>query len=585
MFNHCKTLKPLSWALASPCKLGERGRSIGLRELVVAYGYRSNEIEALKDPPVSAAGVSIKYTHEPFHPDRKPVAVSLGPILDGSLPPHADPNCRETLRKGVEQRIGANIPSNRDRRRKNRLKMEVYKIIRERNLKPFSKEINWTFETWLEMTGYPEWRKVELRKYRDEIDDLLKRNKWGELSHFVVKLFMKDEHYVDFKHARGIYARDEAAKIVFGPWFKLMENVVYDTNVFPEFIKHVPVKDRPDYIYNHIHNDAADYIATDFTSFEAHFTADLMESVEFVLYEYLLSEVPGGLEVLALMKETLLGENRIFNKFLKVRLIARRMSGEMNTSLGNGFSNLIFMRYICTKIGLDSSKVKGVVEGDDGLFAFIGLTPTTQDFVDSGFKIKLNKFSRISDAGFCGQLFDEDDRKVITDPYKVVSLFGWTNVRYLRARNSKKTMLLRCKALSMAYQYPACPIIGAMANYGMRMTRSYDVAGFIEKRRDISLYEYEKLKLANANKEPTYIEPGMGTRLLFEELYGISVSQQRRIEKYFDEKDDLNKLCIPELSENSPVSWGIYFDKYVGIFEPAARQGDFIMFEMRNLRN
>jgi hypothetical protein len=373
---------------------------------------------------------------------------------------------------------------------------------------------------------------------------------------------MKDEHYVDYKHARGIYARDEAAKITFGPWFKAIEDVLYAE---PEFIKHVPVKDRAKYIMEKLYIDGGSYVATDYSSFEAHFSKEIMQNCEFLLYEHMLGTVDGGTEVLKLMEEVLQGENIIVNKYVSARITARRMSGEMNTSLGNGFSNLMFMGYVCEQLGL---KVRGVVEGDDGLFAFFGRRPHSADFAQYGFKIKLDCYEDLSIAGFCGNIFDIQDQTIITDPYKVLSLFGWTTTRYRSAKNSKLMSLLRCKSLSLAHQYPGCPIISALAQYGLRATKSFDVRGVINAR-GIDLYTREKYQEAfkwfnscSHKDKVLRVEPGIQTRLLFEETYKISVEEQRTIEAYLDNLNSIAPLKIDQITEQCPPSWRNYFERY-----------------------
>ena len=86
-----------------------------------------------------------------------------------------------------------------------------------------------------------------------------------------------------------------------------------------------------------------------------------MQAVEFVLYTYMLQHVIGGEHILGIMKEVLCGKNIVQNRYLDCIIEARRMSGEMNTSLGNRFSNLMFMAIVCEKLGLNCN---GVVVGD-----------------------------------------------------------------------------------------------------------------------------------------------------------------------------------------------------------------------------
>lgn len=499
---------------------------------------------------------------------RPPVAVSLGCHLEGSLQPHADGYDPATLAEGVNYRIGKKIVV--DEEFLKGLTGYVLRWIKNRGIQPLSWDVDTTFETWLEKTHYPEWRKKELVKHRDEIDALLKRNAHGELLYFVVKLFMKDEHYIKYNRARGIYARSDSAKIFFGPWFKMIEEEIYQQ---PEFIKHTRVRDRPSYIYKQLFRDGAKYIATDYSSFEAHFTKEVMLHCEFILYQYMLSTVNGGADVLNIMEEVLTGENRIYNKFMKVLVQAKRMSGEMNTSLGNGFSNLMFMGYVCELLGLECV---GVVEGDDGLFVFPGRYPTTEDFAKFGFLIKLEVHDEISSAGFCGNIFDLNDMAILTDPYDVMSQFGWATARYTNSKLSKIKLLLRCKALSLAHQYPGCPILGNLAQYALRVTRSYDIRGFSARRTDISMWERETFNetldyigagATRIKDEDLYVEPGLHSRCLFSELYNIPADTQRYIETQLDSLAVLQPLKISLISDYCPADWQHYYRNYLKSYQ------------------
>jgi hypothetical protein len=539
----------------------------------VAFGYRYDEVESLMklaDPHMLTVKI-----HGIRNVLRVPVAVSLGPRLIGSLLPHADPADSHTLAAGVISRMGKNITI--DSAFLKGLRKYTKRWIKKRGIARLSWDADTDFDTWLSKTNYPYWRKLELIEYKDSIDDMLKRNAHGELCYFMIKLFMKDEHYVDFKHARGIYARDDAAKITFGPWFKMIEHELYSQ---PEFIKHIPVRDRGRYIYDRLYRNGAKYIATDYSSFEAHFTAEVMENCEFILYDHMLGSVNGGEKVLELMREVLKGENKIVNKFVSARCNARRMSGEMNTSLGNGFSNLMFMGYLCELQGY--GEILGCVEGDDGLFTFVGDRPTSDDFSKYGFLIKLDAYEQISEASFCGNLFDEEAFQIITDPYDVVSSIGWATARYSNAKRSKHDMLLRCKALSMAHQYPGCPIIGALSQYCLRMTRKCkDLSHFTENRRDISLWEREQLREASdfvgTNRdESLYVEPAMATRLMFDKLYHIDVKSQIIIENQLNELNELKPLDIPLLSDFVHKSWKTYSDNYIVSYPDKVPAYDFI---------
>jgi hypothetical protein len=123
------------------------------------------------------------------------------------------------------------------------------------------------------------------------------------------------------------------------------------------------------------------------------------------------------------------------------------MSGEMNTSSGNGLMNLIILSYIAWKKG---GSVKAVVEGDDGLLA-TDVTYSTDDFTRIGIRCKLEPRQSIAVSQFCGLCFDEIELENITDPRVVLHEFAWTSRRYVGASDRKLMGLLRCKALSYLY--------------------------------------------------------------------------------------------------------------------------------------
>jgi hypothetical protein len=273
-----------------------------------------------------------------------------------------------------------------------------------------------------------------------------------------------------------------------------------------------------------------------------------------------------------LYDNALIGTNRIDFKWFTVKVEAKRMSGEMNTSLGNGFSNLMFFLYVCKKMRILSPV--GVVEGDDGLFSFdtcvrpdIMVARLRAEFVKLGLDIKIDHYSQLSHASFCGMIFDEEDKTIIGNPAKIMASVGWTTAKYLGARPTIKNMLLRSKALSMAYQYPRCPLITSLSRALLRLTYKCDVLTFIDKhgRNFLDLYHLDVvLTAARMDKSGQLLfgEVGIRTRLLFEEMYNISIGEQLELERYFDSLSDLTELDHPILYNLFPSRWKDFFETY-----------------------
>jgi hypothetical protein len=437
-------------------------------------------------------------------------------------------------------------------------KRTLRRFVREyckKNLVPILPEADTSLETWLGKTNYPEWRKQELReiwKVVESMENIKTTKKWWK-----VGSFQKDETYPDYKWPRGINARKDQFKCAVGPIFHLMEENVYRN---PSFIKHVPVSERAAYISERLSGEGGVYVATDYTSFEALFTAEIMDCVEFEMYDYMTSQLPEHDTFMVLVREVLGGMNRCEFRSFVVELLATRMSGEMCTSLGNGFSNLMFMEYVCY---LKGATCIGVVEGDDGLFYVVGVPPTAEDFALLGLVIKLEVHTTLSTASFCGLVFDQEELVNITDPAKVIATFGWAAGKYARCGVSKKLGLLRCKALSLAHQYPGVPVVAALAEYGLRVTAGVKIGEALKVLLGDSQTRWQYSKLPLTSDQIPRKDVGPRTRILMEEKFGLTVEMQIAIETYLNSLKVLTELdsCLFDIW--LPASWRHYFVNYV----------------------
>jgi len=523
----------------------------------MTYGYRYGEVPtpALKD------GVKDRTFIKEGECDtsrRPPVAVSLGPHVQGVALPHPCPADKDTMIAGAIKRFAAKPPEP-DEELLRQFEEYVARWL-TKNLVPLAPDADTSVERWLKHSGYPEWRKVDLRMKWARVACI-----WGDKRYMKVKSFMKDEGYAaeEYKHARGINSRTDEYKCAVGPIFKLIETEVFK---HPAFIKKVPVDQRASYIMERIYREGGTYIATDYTSFEALFTKRLMAACEFQLYRYMTQYLPEANDFDRHLEEVLGGTNHCSFKFFSLWVEATRMSGEMCTSLGNGFSNLMLLNFACHSIGAECHEC---VEGDDGVARCEGGTPTPELFEKLGMRIKLEKHLDLSRASFCGLVFDIDERRNVTDPRKVLASFGWTELRYAKARNNKLRQLLRCKSLSLAFQYPGCPIISALARYGLRVTHGVTVGTRILDQ--MRFYEREfLLSMLGLEDSPAHglrgdygvpdVPVGPRTRVLVEELYGISIAQQLHLEKMLDDKHDASPIdcsCI-----EFPRIWYDYFGSY-----------------------
>lgn len=422
-----------------------------------------------------------------------------------------------------------------------------------RNVKPLEVDEVLDFEQWIKNTPYTESRKIQLREVYEKCGHApsLKDLK-------TAKCFIKDECYPEFKFPRGIYSRSDAAKCHFGPLVASISSKIFDLKWF---IKTVPVNDRPMAIYNELYAPGAQYIFTDYTSFEAHFRKEIMDCCENVLFKYMCTKTPSVWPVLNQMFEAKTGLNKLVFKTFNACLEACRLSGEMDTSLSNGFTNLMCFLYVCFLKGINPDKIRGFVEGDDGIFRipFGHSMPTAEDFYLLGFTIKIGITDKLERASFCGQIYDVEDLAVVTDIREQVCRLGWTNKRYVGANESTLKQLLRARGFSLVYQYGRCPILGTLGRKILELTHGVTIRQSIIDSHN----QYEKAELLEAlsgyDKLPSCVV-GLQTRILVEQEYCISISEQLDIEAKINKMDCIGPL--PFQFQEIPKVWTDYYETY-----------------------
>lgn len=478
------------------------------------------------------------------------MGVSSGPHVEGAALPHPDHNHTPTVLGAILKRAASSHPDPLEGEW-DRIEAHTLAFV-EKHFTPLPADADDSFLTWLAATNYPEWRKEQLRLCHYAIEW------WGDPDYARVKCFIKDEVYAEYKHARSIFSRTDTYKTKVGPIFKLIENEVYK---HPAFIKHVPVAQRPAYITEMLGGSTGSYFTSDYTGYESQFREKLMDKCEFVLYRHMTKFLPNRDRFLKDI-ECLKKPNTCIWKNITAVLPTCRMSGEMNTSLGNGFSNLMFTDYTATKKGC--TNIRTVVEGDDGLSTWSGPDLTEEDFAELGLTIKMQKHSSLTTASFCGLVFDPSEGFNIRDPRPVLADFGWVDKKYTGSKPIVLKRLLRAKSLSLAHQYPGCPIVMEMARYGLRVTKDLKVTRKIQDHFSF-WYRDQLLEAIKDEKNIKFPEPGPNTRHLVSELYDIGYVQQLHIENYFRNKQDLLPIDDPVVKYYMDPVWNHYYANFTVI--------------------
>lgn len=409
-------------------------------------------------------------------------------------------------------------------------------------IEPDHPDTDLSVDAWLETTNYTD---AEKQLFREQAEDLNMSRKDK-----ACKCFIKAETYPELKYPRPIKSRSRKFKTKMGPAFARINKALFSLKgkIGREWMaKEWPIDQRMEELMETL-KIFLRKILTDFSSFESHFIDVFMYVIEFPFYVWVTCRIKALAEFRKDL-ETLLQTNECLFKHFKLYCMSRA-SGEMNTSSGNGWVNLILFTYTSRVKG--AVKAAGKFEGDDGATGTLPdeASPTTQDYKDLGWICKLESVTEISHASFCGIVAHPVDKINVCDIRQYVVDFGWTKQAYLNAKQTTILALIRAKGYSAVYQYPACPIIDALGHYALRMTNNDEIKRKFEKMCKNMKFASNRYKAEQFRqlmdrfqmKIPERRLTPPDTRILVQQLYNITVAQQIKIEKYLDEKQDISPL-------------------------------------------
>jgi len=331
--------------------------------------------------------------------------------------------------------------------------------------------------------------------------------------------FPKREFYPEAKCLRFINSRSDMFKAVLGPYIKMIEDQVYKDK---HFVKGTRIDELPRTLKN---LSSWDHILeTDYSSFESSFSFDYVKVVEMRLFRYFLSNNPF---ILKLVLATYMSKGkervqRLYNKDYNINITGCRLSGELWTSLANGFSNLMNMLFLCKEHNIECD---GYVEGDDGLFGLSKPGLTKEDFARLGFNIKMEYSHVVQDTTFCGNTFSNENQKLLVNPENIGRLFWTCNATYLRSNEKTLRSLFKSKSASLYVTGRYTPIAGTLAFVMLRRLRNEEMIidrGFW--RREI-FNIFHKIPL---------VAPVIShsDRFLYSMKFGIPISDQILLENY-----------------------------------------------------
>jgi hypothetical protein len=285
-------------------------------------------------------------------------------------------------------------------------------------------------------------------------------------------------------------------------------------------------------------------LETDYTSFESGFSPEYCDVVECALWRYMLKNNPLILDlVLRCYYQTRGGhivprKEKLMNKLYVAKTVGTRMSGEMWTSLANGFANLMNIKYLCHKLKI---RCKGFVEGDDGLFGMDSRRLKAHHFEELGFKIKMKYGRDLAHTSFCGNVFDPEVMKIIIAPEQIARVFWSCSSTYIHSSRKILDELLRAKAMSLYCQGKHTPIAGKLA---LKILQIIGPGG-IRIGEGNAWWWNERIAKMLETETFAPVDVDLRSRDLYEQLYGISVRDQLSIEDHISRMTKFEDLEIP----------------------------------------
>lgn len=366
-----------------------------------------------------------------------------------------------------------------------------------------------TVREWLDHAHYTQKKK----------NDLLEASRscpvpcYSE-EHSFCDMFNKFENYSDFKPMRGIQARSPVVKVCMGVPCYAISEVLFRMKYFVKFLE---VQKRYEHVVAQLGEVGGYLYVTDHSHFESHMSRQIMDICECALYKYMLRDFPQYAEY---MCRLVTGLNKIRTPYGTSHRFAGRMSGDMCTSLGNGFTNLMAILFTVSTLG---GRCDCCVEGDDGIIRS-SVPITTEDFLRVGFEVKMDPVADIATSGFCGFRYGPITHTCFVEPRELLGKFS--------TYNDPCPGLLAAKGLSLLNENSGCPIAWALGTRALQLDhqqpwvrRTWYNHYMFGHCSDI-VGDYLRLREYKRSVQ----RPSQIARVEFSQLYGVPVADQIEIE-------------------------------------------------------
>lgn len=537
----------------------------GYDEERVTYGKYENvdKIELKSDFEIVKTGNELKRT--------KVVSVRHPNFyVEGCVPPKPLTDSDEMVKGGLMYRIGRKRPAV-DRKLVNELYRFTNKLVKDlikRGKITIGNPVM-SVNEWMDTTTYSYKQKEKMRKLINSIDAWSEINRDKECRLHEIRAFVKEEFYGEYKPDRNILPRNDIAKCIMGPVFKTIDKAI---NLGSICKSDNPSELRKKFqkIYNNGQFDK--YAVTDYTAWEASQTPELMKAVEWPLYKAILGNEWEDFKDIG---NILLGKNKIVFRSYVAFIKGTRMSGEMNTSLGNTWMNYVIMRFVSSKQKINT---KSLHVGDDGLICLKQKDHLDLSLFDRlGLELKIDYKQELWQSDLC-KIHYSPNGNTFRDPAEILVKFGWFAKKFKNSRVKILNELLVSKAICYLFLLRNCPVITSIClnivkTYGITYNRfklrfgSDAYFNYLRTQHDAAeifscLKNYE-MKIDNED------------RYLYCSLFNVSIKEQIRLETC-----DVTKPIHVSYGLQIPQIWFDNFKDY-SFIDNIKQNNNYLVYKVR----
>jgi hypothetical protein len=345
-------------------------------------------------------------------------------------------------------------------------------------------------------------------------------------SHAKVRMFLKADKYttpLDNKAPRCIQFRTDEYCVILARYLYPIERKLWtyrDSRGLSVFAKSRNSWQRAQDLREHFDSFATPVaLLLDHSKWDAHVSNALLQ----IEHDFYRSHYPGDHTLDQLLRYQLgnFGRSNIGTKYFTP---GTRMSGDMNTALGNSLLN-----YLILKSWLRASGVEGTIycDGDDSVVMVESadeqrLIPVSTYMPLLGMETKVERATEFEHVEFCQSrpVCVSSHWRMVRNPQRVLGRAGWTTYP-VQSRTFARRLLKSIGLCELACG-SGVPVIQSFALELMRLG-----SGPMWR-------QYDRLNAARLEGKLSKILPSpitMDTRLSFEEAWNITVAEQISIEK------------------------------------------------------